>query len=384
MSSFSRLMRNPNFLLLSRGFSSSPSIHTSFWSPIIREKNLETLVEKFKESSSDERFRATRYLYDVAIKRLSFAKEFSLIEEILEYQKKYLDNSSEGFASRLISLYGKSGMFDHASKMFYELGGFKCPRTVKSFNALLTAALDSKNFEKVGEIFHKLPSELSVDPNVISYNILVQSLWKMGSLDNAFSVLELMEKNGVRPNLVTFNTLLKGFYVESRFSDAEKIWAKMGECNCNPDIVSFNYKLQALVSERKIEEAVKLVDGLKSEGPKPDTFSYNALIKVFCDDGNLEEAKRIYSELKVNECAPNKFTFETLIPCLWEKAEFDMAVKLCKECLNRHPFVSVEVLQGVIDGLAKESRIEEAKALVELGLSMSQYRSRLKVPSGAE
>ncbi|XP_077254004.1 small ribosomal subunit protein mS78 (rPPR3a)-like [Tasmannia lanceolata] len=394
MSSFSRLLRkNPISLLLSRGCSSSPSVkpnppssssRTGLWTPILREKNFQNLVKKFKDSSENDRFRANRRLYDVAFRRLASAKQFSSIEEIIEHQKKYLDNSNEGFATRLIALYGKSGMFDHASKMFDELAGFKCPRTVKSFNALLTAALDSQNFEKVGELFHKLPSELSVDPNVVTYNILIQAFWKMGSLDSAFSVVELMEKNGISPDLVTFNTLLKGFYEENRFSEAEKVWAKMDEFNCSPDIISFNYKLQALVSEKKMVDAMELVQKLKSEGPKPDIFSYNVLIKCLCHDGNLEEAKRIYNELEENGCAPNRLTFETLIPCLSEKGDFDMAVKLSKESMTRRCVINVKVLQSVIDGLAKESRIAEAKEIVELGLSMILYRTPLKLPSGAE
>ncbi|XP_077254005.1 uncharacterized protein LOC143892971 [Tasmannia lanceolata] len=388
MSSFVfRLPRNP-FFLLSRSLSSSPSSPKDSVSSRSKSltigTDLQNFVKKFKTFSQSYRFRGNVQFYQNAVRRLALAKQFSLIEEILEAQKKYINPSREGLGTCLISLYGKSGMFDLASKTFDELPQLKCPRTVKSFNALLTAALESKNFEKVGEIFNKFPSELSVTPNVVSYNILIQAFCKMGSLDSAFSVLEIMEDNGVSPDLITFNTLLNGFYVGNRISDAEMIWTKMEEHNCIPDIISFNSRLRGLVSEGKMDNAIKLVDELKSKGPKPDVFSFNALIKGFCNDGNIEEAKKIYNELGKNGCNPNRWTFEMLVPCLCEKGDFDLAIKLCEESISHSCFIDVGILQGVIDGLAKESRITEAKKLADLGLSKIQYRSTLKLPSEAE
>ncbi|KAF8414052.1 hypothetical protein HHK36_002051 [Tetracentron sinense] len=351
---------------------------------LYKERNLKRVVEKFKQFSECDRFRCKDGIYAVTIRRLASAKRFSSIEEIIEDQKKYKDISREGFVIRLISLYGKSGMFDHASKTFDEMPKLKCERTVKSFNALLTACLDSENFDKVHKVFRELPSNLSINPDVFSYNIVIQAFCEMGSLDSALSMLDEMEKKGVSPNLITFNTLLNGFYGGDRFSDGERIWGRMKKSNFVPDIRSFNAKLQGLVLGGKMAEAVKLVEELGTWGLKPDIFSFNALIKGFCHNGNLEKAKMIYSELAQNDCVSNRSTFQTLVPCLCKNGDFELALKLCKESISSRSFVDVALLQVVVDGLVKGSKVVEAKKLVELGWVNSYSHSSLKMPTEVE
>ncbi|KAK9267574.1 hypothetical protein L1049_010002 [Liquidambar formosana] len=345
-----------------------------------KESKLKELVDKFKKSSELGKFRSKQDVYYSTVHRLASAKQFSMIEDILEDQKKYKDISIEGFAIRLITLYGKSGMLDHAHKMFDEMPELQCERTVKSFNALLAACVNSKKFDKVEGVFTELRAKLSLEPNVVSYNTVIKAFCEMGSLDSALSWVDEMERNGLDANLITYNTLLDAFYRNNRFLDGEKIWAMMETKNVVPDIRSYNAKFRGLVFERRTSEAVELIEELRTKGLKPDVLSFNALIKSFCNDGNIEEAKRWYKELMKCKCVPNWVTFTTLVPFLCEKGEFDMAFKICKKIMKRHYPVKKEILQLVVDGLVKESKLEEATELVELGRSNS-FRYKLELCS---
>ncbi|XXG71241.1 hypothetical protein AAC387_Pa07g0539 [Persea americana] len=383
------LPKNPNTHLLLRSLSSSPAISSPPSSssrrlpPISEEAHqleLDSLVDRFKKCSNNYRFRRKHSVYDLTVRRLASAERFNSVQDILEHQKQFSDISKEGFSIRLISLYGKANMFDHARKLFDELPQLNCPRTVKSFNALLTAALESKDYDTVTKLFHELSDEISVEPNIFSYNILIQALCKMGSLSSTFSVLESMEKNGVKPNLITFDSLLNAFYNASQFSDAKKVWDEMEKSVCVPDVMIYNAKLRGLVSEGNTEEAVKLVDKLRDQGLEPDVFSFNALMKGYCDNGNLEEAKKIYDELGKNDCTPNRWTFETLIPCAVKKGDLAFAVKLCKVSINGKWSIDVSFLQGVVHALVKESSKAEAQNLVKLAASKNYRYSSLKMP----
>ncbi|XP_057962061.1 small ribosomal subunit protein mS78 (rPPR3a)-like [Malania oleifera] len=349
---------------------------------LFKERNLKRLVQKFKESSEIDRFRTKTGVYEETVRRLASAKRFKWIKEILEDQKKYSDISREGFAVRLITLYGKSGMFDEASKTFDEMPERKCERTVKSLNALLGACVNSKMFDKLEEIFRELPSKLSVSPDVFSYNIIIKGYCDMGSLDLALSMLDEMEKNGVTPDLITFNTLLNEFCGKGqRLADAEKIWARMEAKNVVPDVRSYNAKLVGLASEKKMSEAVRLIEEMESMGIKADVFSFNALIKGFCNDEKMEEAKKWFDKMEASDCAPDKTTYATLVPAVCEKGDFSLALELCEKIFKRRRLVDVAVLQRVVDGLVKDSKIEEAKKLVELGKKNNYHRYNLKMPS---
>lgn len=374
--------------ILRRSFSTSlqPDSTTSIRSvakDLYKEHSLQRLVQKFKKSSEHERFRTRTGIYEDTVRRLASAKCFKWIEEILEDQKKYRDISKEGFSVRLICLYGKSGMFEHAQKVFDEMPERNCRRTVLSLNALLGACVNSKRFDLVDGFFKELPKKLSIEPDLISYNTLIKSFVEMGSFDSAVSMLDEMKKRGIEPDLITFNTLLNGSYVKGQFSDGEKMWELMTTKNVVPDIKSYNAKLLGLALEKKTKEAVELVEEMKKKDVKPDQFSFNALIKGYVNEGNLEQAKLWYTEIVKNERSPDKKTFETLLPFVCERGEVGLASELCKDIFKGKVLVDISVLQLAVDGLVKESKIEEAKELVEFGKTNRYCRYSLTLPSDA-
>ncbi|XP_076948826.1 uncharacterized protein LOC143621199 [Bidens hawaiensis] len=357
----------------------STSVSKSIYDDLYQERNLKRMVHKFKHFSSSHLFRKQTNVYTDTVRRLASAKKYKWVEEILEDQKQYPDITHEGFAARLITLYGKAAMFDHAYKVFDEMPERKCQQTVMSFNAVLGACVNAKKFDKVDGIFKEVSKRINVVPDVVSYNTVIKALCETGAFEDAGLVFEEIGKKGLRADLITFNTLLNGFYGNGRFVDGEKFWEKMTDAGVSPDVRSYNARLVGLVSEKKVDEAVELFNELCSKNIKPDVFSYNAIISGFCNDGDLQEAKKWYAKLVESDAAPNKTTFATLISFACEVSDFDWAVELFKQAFERKCLLDVNVLQLVVDGLVKESRTEEAKELVEIGSSNKFRRYNLTI-----
>ncbi|WRX26427.1 Pentatricopeptide repeat - like 10 [Theobroma cacao] len=287
----------------------------------MKARKLQGLVNKFKQSSESDEFRyKSQRSYDRTVRRLASAKQFSLIDDILQHQKKYQDIAQEGFVIRLMALYGKAGMFEHAQKLFDEMPELKC------------------------------------DP---------------------LSVVDTLEKKGLEPDVITFNTLLDGLFSKGRIADGEKIWGLMEEKNVVPNVRTYNSKLRGLVYEKEIVKAVELWEEMENKGIKPDVYSYNAMIKGYCNAGNIEQVKKWYTELKKSGISPDRVTYVTLVSFLCKKSEFEMAVELCKESLDRRVTAGAAMFQTVIGGLVKESRVDEAIQLVELGKSRLHYKLKL-------
>ncbi|XP_054793315.1 pentatricopeptide repeat-containing protein At1g55890, mitochondrial-like [Prosopis cineraria] len=356
--------------LLQRNFSSSagaaPSIR-SLVKKLYKERDYNLLVQKFKDASEVDRFRTKDGIYELTVRRLASAKQFNLVEEILEDQKRYKDISREGFSARLIRLYGLSGMFENAHKLFDGLPERNCTRTVLSFNALLSAYLHSKKFDMVDRLFKELPAKLSVEPNLVSYNTVIKAFCEMDSFDSAIAMLDEMEKKGVIPDLITFNTLLHGLYVNGRFSDGDKIWSLMGRKDVIPDIRSYNAKLEGLVGQKNMKEAVELIEKMRDDGVKPDIYSINALIKGFVNEKNLDEVKKWYREIANSDYNPNNTTFKLLIPFLCENGDLYSAYKVSKDIFECRNYVEASIPQLVVDKLAEKRRILEVKKMVKLG-----------------
>lgn len=348
--------------------------------PSSNSSGLKEMVQKFKKSSGSKRFRSSYGAYEKAVLTLARAKKFSLIEDILEHQKQFSEISKETFAVRLITLYGKAGMFEHAYKLFNEMPKLNCERTVMSFNALLSACINSKQFDKIDGFLQELPGSLGISLDVVSYNTIIHLFCEMGSLDSALLALDEMEKVGLEPNLITFNILLFAFYQNGSYADGEKIWELMKKRNVAPNIRSYNAKLRGLVLENRMTDAVELIDEMRTNGIKPDVFTFNSLINGFCNAGNPEEAKRWYREIVQNDVPPVRATYMSLIPFLVQKGDFEMATKLFKEVYSRRWTIERALLQQLLEGLVKESKIEEATELAEL-TKLKKFRITLELPS---
>ncbi|KAK6914334.1 Pentatricopeptide repeat [Dillenia turbinata] len=309
-----------------------PHLNSSSKSP----KLYGAISTKFKELSKEDDIGNSHYRL---ARRLSYLDKLPLIEDLVQnFQNKKMGEGvyDENYACRLIAIYGNARMIDHAYKLFDELPGRNCKRTVKSLNALLQACLVSKQFDKVHEYFRNLPAKFSIDPDITACNIVLRAYCKMGSLDSAELMLDEIGKWGLDPDVITFNTLLAGFHQNGRFPDVEKIWAKMLSCNIVPNIRTYNARLRGLIRETKMSEAVELFEEMKRIGLEPDLFTFNHLVEV-------------------------------LIPVLCENGEYEFALEMCIDGLNRSVHMDKALLQLVVDRLIKESKIKEAKKLVELG-----------------
>lgn len=346
---------------------------------------LQKSVARFKKLSESEKFRDQGRPYTAIVRRLAAAGKYSYIEDVIEHQKKFEKAmTNESFVVRLIILYGKSGMFEHAHKLFDEMPQLNCDRTVLSFNALLTACLSSKKYDKLLDIIREFPVKLSIKPDTVSYNIVIKAFCDMDSIDCAIEAIGAMERDGCGPGLIAFNTIIDALYKKKRHAEAEKIWEQMESKNIVPDVRSYNSKVRALCADERISEAVNLVGEMEGKGVKPDVYTYNGLLNRFCKDRNLVEVKKWYGEILKNDILPDQITFFMVVRFACDEGDFGFAHELSKEVIDRNPkgFKGKEILQRVVDGLVKELEVDKAEELVELVKSSKYLHFNLQLPTG--
>ncbi|KAH0455290.1 hypothetical protein IEQ34_015322 [Dendrobium chrysotoxum] len=382
---FRLLCSTPNPNANSNPYSDSPDSSQqplrSIIKALFRENDLNQLISKFKRFSADRNFRSKPEVYEIIIRRLTAAGRLDAVNDIIEQHKSYEEEiSHEGFAVRLISLYGLAGMPERAAALFQELPALGCPRTVFSFNAVLTAYTRSKVADRIAHLHNFLSShDASIEPNRISYNILINALCERDLLDDALNTLDLMEEREIKPDLVTFNTLLNAFYSKGMILKADEIWQRMTENGIQPDVRSFNAKIRAFAWQGQILEAMEVLEELRRVGLEPDTLTFNALIKGYCRQGNLDEAKRIYKQMGKKGCFPDRHTLRELIPKLCGGGEVDLALNICIKAIDNGFVVDVGIIQVMIDELAKGSLYDKAKKLVKLAKSKNN-RANLRMP----
>ncbi|KAL4186181.1 hypothetical protein AMTRI_Chr09g12930 [Amborella trichopoda] len=309
-----------------------------------------------------------RAVRDLVVRRLVKSQRFSDIETLLENQKKHPHAKVERFLSDVILAYGRAKMADQAIKTFYQMDELGCPRTVSSFNVLLTALKDSEKFDRVTELFDEIPTKFGISPDHFSYSIFLKSLCDSGSPDKAYEKLKEMNEKGITVTNISYTTLIDGFYKKKKPEEAEKIWDEMVKNGCSLDTPAYNAKLIYIANHGKPEEALKLLGEMEASNVKPDALSYNFLLMCYLKNGEKEEAKKVYEEMASNSkgCYPNQMTYRIFMRYLVQKKDYDLALEVCKESIRRRKAPKFQTVSDLIKGLVKNSKEEEAKQVIKM------------------
>jgi leucine-rich PPR motif-containing protein len=332
------------------------------------ESDPQKLVQIFKQSAEQPKFRRLRSPYEGTVKKLAFAKQFDAIEEILEHSLQVsAPFCSEGLVNRIIMLYGVAGMPQHAIKIFNQMKSFNISPNVKSFNALLNALVESKS-PKLAHDFYKDIDSFGISANMHTYNIVVNAICEMNEHESAFSFLDEMKKQGCEPDICTYNTILSAFYKQGKYNEADDFLGKMSK-TCPPNVTTYSMRMHHLCGCHKTSDAEKLLDEMISKRLNPDIVLFNTLITGYCKENNMTEAKRIFSDMSSKGCDPNALTYYTLIYFLSKEGLFDTAYELCRESMLKNWMPSLKTAKMLIDGLVKNNKVENAREVIE-GMKM--------------
>ncbi|CAN6465746.1 unnamed protein product [Victoria cruziana] len=332
-----------------------------------QERDPENLCLLFKANTHNRVLAENRFAYQDAISRLAGAHRFDLVERLLEDQAALPHcQRRQAFLARLILLYGRAGMPDHALRAFRRLPS---PPSIKSFNATLTALAICRRFDDLLMFFYETPPSLRLSPDLFSYNILIKALCDIVALDSAFLILANMEKHaGLSPDVVSYTTVLSAFYKSGNGKMADAIWNRMVMKGVRPTVATFNVRIQYLINRRKSWQARNMMRKMVSTGISPDNVTYNLIIKGFCIVGYLEMAKKYFFGMASFGYKPNSRIYQTMIHYLCcEGGDLKLAFRLCKESMTRNWFPNVGTIYKLLEGLANgpENR-EKLKEIIKM------------------
>ncbi|WVZ92311.1 hypothetical protein U9M48_038388 [Paspalum notatum var. saurae] len=303
---------------------------------IKHERDPERLYELFRANAHNRLLVENRFAFEDTVARLAGARRNDLVEEILEQHKALPQGRREGFVIRIIGLYGKAGMPDHALRTFQEMEMYGCARTAKSLNATMKVLLRTRMFDEALRLFDEGPEKYGVELDDISYNTVVKMLCDMGELRAAYRVLKEMEKACVLPDVITYTILMAAFYI-SMANVRGMGW-----------------------------QANDLVQKMYAAGIKPDEITYNLIIKGFFMMGEHEMAKTVFGAMHGRGCKPNSKVCQTMVHYLCGRRDFDFAFRLCKGSMEKNWFPSVDTVNRLLKGLMAISKDRNARDIMKL------------------
>ncbi|XP_052208416.1 pentatricopeptide repeat-containing protein At1g80150, mitochondrial [Diospyros lotus] len=330
------------------------------------ERDPDKLFLLFKANVHNRLLIENRFAFEDTVSRLAGAGRFDYIENLLEHHKVLPQGRREGFIVRIIMLYGRAGMINHAVDTFYNMHLFGCRRTVKSFNATLRVLTQTHDLAAIESFLAEVRQKFDIKFDVLSVNIVIKAICRMGELDKAYLIMSQMETLGIVPDVYTYTTLISAFYKNNQPEIGNGLWNHMVLKRCLPNLATFNVRIQFLVSRGRAWQANSLMGMMRFLKISPDLVTYNLVIKGFCRAGSLDMAKRVYSALHNEGFKPNMKIYQTMVHYLCKGGEFGVAYTMCKDSMTKNWFPNVETIYMLLEGLQKNGELGKARYILSL------------------
>ncbi|PAN46801.1 hypothetical protein PAHAL_9G215300 [Panicum hallii] len=332
---------------------------------------IHSLVASALSNHDLPRLHTSRHLFSLATSRLTRLRRPDLAASLL-HQLLASAPPSPGLLARALSLFPGP---DDALRAFS--ASPPAARSDVSLSALLSALLRAGRLDDLKSTFASAESSLGVAPARASHNVLLHALVKNSELAAARKLLDEMANKKLKhrpaPDIISYNTVLAGYSVQGDEEGFEKLLKEISASKLEPNVVTYNCRIQWFAKKGETVKGEELLDVMESKEVAPNYLTYNALVQGYCKEGNVGPAMRVFKRMKVMKrregrsdlgVSAHSQTYVVLFRSLVEKEKLDDALWICKSCFAMKAAPPFEAVKGLVEGLVKSGRSEEARNVV--------------------
>ncbi|KAI6685837.1 hypothetical protein NL676_031750 [Syzygium grande] len=259
----------------------------------------------------------------------------------------------------MFKVYSEHGLFDQASQAF----DYMRKRGVQiNERACTVHLLALKRSDQVGlcvEFFSKMV-ESGIGISVYSLTVVADGLCRNGAVKMARELVEQMSGKRVEPNIVTFNTLIEACVKWWNFRELDLVLLLMQKegVEFNPD--TYKFLIGGYTSFGRAKEAEKLIVKMHDLGLEVDTHLCNLTICAFGRVGSARSAVKLFDEMTNRGVEKNADTYWALINGLCEVGEIEEVILYVGEMRRKGIQMGEVMMDRVVDAFCKRGMIDEA------------------------
>ncbi|KAI3860772.1 hypothetical protein MKX03_036883 [Papaver bracteatum] len=220
-------------------------------------------------------------IYTTLMKGYMKEGRISDVVRMLEAMRQQTDSFSHPdhvTYTTVISALVKVGAMERARQVLTEMARVGVPANRITYNILLKGYCQQIHIQKAKELIEEMSSSAGIEPDVVSYNILIDGLILIDDSAGALEYFNEMRAKGIAPSKVSYTTLMKAFASSGQPRLVQKVFDEM----------------------------------LKDPRVKVDQVAWNMLVEGYCKQGLVEEAKKTVQRMRENEFYPNVATYGSL------------------------------------------------------------------------
>jgi len=210
----------------------------------------------------------------------------------------------------------------------------------------------------------------------------VDALVKNDQADAAFDLVQEVKYDPVcrdTLNTVIYSTVLKGFTLAKQPERVDQVYQEMRGLGIACNTISYNTMIDANCRTGRMERAVQLFADLEASG-SPDVVTYSTMVKGYCMSGDIDQGFKVLRKmLASNRCAPDEILFNSLLDGCARQHRVDEALALVEDMHKHHVQPSNYTLSILVKLLGRSRRLQQAFTMVEETCKRFDFQANIHV-----
>ncbi|XP_057430145.1 pentatricopeptide repeat-containing protein At4g30825, chloroplastic [Lotus japonicus] len=290
-----------------------------------------------------------------------------LVEDALRVlgDKKWQDRHYEdNLYHLLICSCKEGGLLQDAVRIYNQM-----PKSVDKPNQhIMCTMIDIYSvmglFKEAEMLYLKLKSS-GVSLDMIAFSIVVRMYVKSGSLEDACSVLDAIEK---RPDIVPDQFLLRDMLrIYQRCNMVDKLagmYYKISKDRVNWDQELYSCVLNCCSQALPVDELSRLFDEMLQRGFAPNTITYNVMLDVFGKAKLFRKVRRLYFMAK-KQGLVDVITYNTIIAAYGKNKDFKNMSSTVQKMQFDGFSVSLEAYNSMLNAYGKDGQVETFRSVLQ-------------------
>ncbi|XP_061365118.1 pentatricopeptide repeat-containing protein At4g30825, chloroplastic [Gastrolobium bilobum] len=290
-----------------------------------------------------------------------------LVEDAIKVlnDKKWKDpHYEDNLYHLLICSCKEAGLMEDAVKIFSQM-----PKSDDKPNMhIMCTMIDIYSvmglFNDAEVLYLKLKSS-GISLDMIAFSIVVRMYVKAGSLKDACSVLDAIDK---RPDIVLDNFLLRDMLrIYQRCNMVDKLadmYYKISKDRASWDQELYNCVLDCCAQALPVDELSRLFDEILQRGFAPNTVSFNVMLNVFGKAKLFKKVRRFFCMAKKQGLA-DVISYNTIIAAYGKNKDFKNMSSMVQKMQFDGFSVSLEAYNSMLDAYGKDGQMETFRSVLQ-------------------
>merc|ERR1719327_576383 len=292
------------------------------------------------------------------------------VKKTMDLVDRMEDPMDEVLFSSVIEACLRVGQLDLLSRQMqkYARQGGLIALSAPTYGSMIKAYGQARDVERMWELWHEMEKR-QVKPTAITIGCMIDALVKNHCVEDAWNLVHEIMSDPVRKSLVNniiYSTILKGFAMTKQTERLFAVYAEIRDQGVQANTITYNTMIDACARCCAMDRVPQLLADMKSANISPDQITYGTLVKGHCLSGSVNHAFEILAEMRAGgKHKPDEILYNCLLDGCAKEHRLEDAMALYEEMKKANVPPSNFTLCTLVKLLGRSRRLQQAFAMVE-------------------